>query len=342
MRQRRLRLALLAWCLAWSGREAGAQTAPFVDDAGRRVLLPTAVTRVFAGGAPAEVLLHTLAPELLGGRNRLPEGEAATFFPEAYRRPLLIRRLPDRDDPSGDAEMQALAPQVYIDYGTIDADYVASVDAIQRRTGVPGIILNGALERIPGVYRALGSVLGLASRGELLAELSERLLGRYRGVLARGAMTPRVYLACSGDGSVPCLADTSAGEQLAWLGAINVAGTRETAARGPISAEAVAAMRPDVILVPGGPPAVVRLRNDPRWQVIDAVAKGRVYSPPEVPYSWGVRPPSVNRLPGLAWMSSVLGGPLSDAEVRDDIGRFFRVFYQVALTEGQQQAFLKR
>ena len=59
---------------------ANAQTR-FVDDAKRDVQLPSRVGRVFAAGAPAEVLLYTLVPDMLAGRNRLPEGEAVEFFP---------------------------------------------------------------------------------------------------------------------------------------------------------------------------------------------------------------------------------------------------------------------
>ena len=43
--------------------------AELVDDAQRRVELPDAPSRVFAAGAPAEVLLYTLVPEMLVGRN---------------------------------------------------------------------------------------------------------------------------------------------------------------------------------------------------------------------------------------------------------------------------------
>ena len=34
----------------------------FVDDAGRAVVLPARPSRVFAAGAPADVLVYTLAP----------------------------------------------------------------------------------------------------------------------------------------------------------------------------------------------------------------------------------------------------------------------------------------
>src|SRR5262245_58300767 len=87
----------------------------FVDDAQREVQLPSRVSRVFAAGAPAEVLLYTLVPEMLAGRNRLPEGEAVEFFPPAYRNPVFIKQLPEVDNPAADAELLGLKPDVYID-----------------------------------------------------------------------------------------------------------------------------------------------------------------------------------------------------------------------------------
>ena len=58
-------LVSIVLCPAW-GQD------PFVDDAGRRVALPASVEKVFAAGAPAEVLLYTLVPEKLAGRNMVP------------------------------------------------------------------------------------------------------------------------------------------------------------------------------------------------------------------------------------------------------------------------------
>ena len=67
-----MRFRILCACTAWltlAPVPVFAQTA-FVDDASRRVALPQRVNRVFAAGAPAEVLLYTLTPEMLVGRNR--------------------------------------------------------------------------------------------------------------------------------------------------------------------------------------------------------------------------------------------------------------------------------
>src|SRR5262249_26349945 len=84
---RKLRAAV-APCLALAGALLAAHVAhaaEFVDDAGRRVELPAQVDRVFAAGAPAEILLYTLVPEMLGGLNHKPAPDALELMPPAYR-----------------------------------------------------------------------------------------------------------------------------------------------------------------------------------------------------------------------------------------------------------------
>ena len=88
--------------------------------------------------------------------------------------------------------MVALKPDMYIDCGTVGNDDIASLEAVQRRTGVPCVILNGALRRIPETYPRLGSALGVAERGERLGLAAERLMTKYRGVLKSGSGPARV------------------------------------------------------------------------------------------------------------------------------------------------------
>ncbi len=306
----------------------------FVDDARREVQLPARVSRVFAAGAPAEVLLYTLVPDMLVGRNRLPEGDAIEFFPPTYRNPVFIKQLPEVDNPAADAELLAIKPDVYVDYGTVQDDYIAAVEAVQRRTKVPGIILDGAIARIPETYRRLGAALGVPDRGERLATAADRLLTKYRGTLT-GPSSPRVYLACSADGFVPCLEDDSAGEPLRWLGGINVAGTRATSPRRPLTIDEIRALSPQVIVVTAGAGAAARLRANPVWQSLEAVKAGRVYAYPALPYNWAPRPPSVNRLPGVVWLAHAVRGRAFDADFDADIRACFRDFYHLEPTDAQ-------
>jgi iron complex transport system substrate-binding protein len=161
---------------------------------------------------------------------------------------------------------------------------------------------------------------------------------KYRGVLA--AKAPRVYLACSNDGFVPCLEDESSGEQLKWLGGVNVAGTRATSPRRPRTIDEIRSLTPHAVVVAGGSGAAARLRSNPMWQSVAAVAAGRVYQYPGLPYSWGARPPSVNRLPGLIWLAYVLQERAFDAEFAADVRAVFRDFYHLDLTDQQLQKLL--
>jgi iron complex transport system substrate-binding protein len=303
----------------------------FQDDAGRDVLLATNVERVFAAGAPAEVLLYTLVPEKLAGRNSTPSPAALELMPPAYRALRPIVNLPERDDARYDTELLALDIDVYVDYGTIDDDYVAALEAISERTRIPAIILDGSLENVPAVYRRLGAALGVRERGETLAREAERVIDKYRGALADPPV--KVYLACSANGLTPCVEGHSSGEAAALLGAVNVGG-KIGEPRRPLTVAEIRERAPDIVIAANAS-AARTLRAAPEWQDLSAVAAERIYAPPDLPFNWGPRPPSVNRLAGLIWLAYVARGRRFDDEFREDVSRFFEAFYHVTPTAAQ-------
>ncbi len=294
-------------------------------------MLPARVDRVFAAGAPAELLLYTLVPEKLAGRNHMPSPAALELMPPEYRAPRQIVNLPERDDARYDAELLALDVDVYIDYGTIDDDYVAALAAISERTRIPGIILDGSLENLPSVYRRLGAALGVPERGERLAAEAQRVIDKYRGTLSDPPV--RVYLACSPNGLTPCVEGHSSGEAAALLGAVN-AGGKIGEPRRPLTIDEIRERAPDVVIAASVSSARALLAA-PEWQQLPAVAAGRVYAPPDLPFNWGPRPPSVNRLPSLIWLAYVSRGRTFDDEFRKDVSSVFAAFYHVTPTAAQ-------
>jgi iron complex transport system substrate-binding protein len=79
------------------------------------------------------------------------------------------------------------------------------------------------------------------------------------------------------------------------------------------------------------------MRNDPEWHEVDAVANGRVYFPPEQPFSWGPRPPSVNRLLGVIWMAYALRARPFDDAFFADVTSACETFYHFTPTREQME-----
>jgi iron complex transport system substrate-binding protein len=120
------------------------------------------------------------------------------------------------------------------------------------------------------------------------------------------------------------------------LGAVNVAGTTQTAPRRPITLEDLKTWNPDAIIVLSAQVAA-KIRDDSAWRSIKAVAEHRVYAPPSLPFSWGPRPPSINRLTGMMWMAYILSDRLFDAAFFDDMRRFFTLFYHYIPSDEQMR-----
>jgi iron complex transport system substrate-binding protein len=66
---------------------------------------------------------------------------------------------------------------------------------------------------------------------------------------------------------------------------------------------------------------------------VPAVAQGRVFLAPSLPYGFIDAPPSLNRFAGLIWLLHTLYPDRIDGNLRDDIRTFYKTFYQVEPNE---------
>lgn len=120
-----------------------------------------------------------------------------------------------------------------------------------------------------------------------------------------------------------------------YCGAINVGGSVGEPRR-PLTVDEIRERAPDVV-VAANAAAAAALRAAPEWQALPVVAAGRVHAPPDLPFNWGSRPPSVNRLPGMIWLAYVARGRPFDDEFREDVNRFVAAFYHVTPTAEQYE-----
>ena len=326
-------------CLCLIGNIAVAADALIArDDAGRTRELSAPAMRIAAAGGPAEVLLYTLAPTRLVGWNREPSPAARRFIPEALQPRVIIRKLPEGRDPSRDAEFLALAPDLILDYGTVDPDYIERADAIEARLHVPYLLFDGALGRIPDAYRRIGPLVGEEARSTQLAALAQRILEKYRNLLARSP-SRRAYVTDSADGLSPIFTDMPAAEIFAWLGLENVAGRLDDAKTLPITFAQVRQWQPDVIFALN-PTLRAQAGSDTSWQGLKAVRDGKVFSAPSLPHDWIARPPSVNRLLGLVWVAMVLSPADQRPGFEQDLRELFGTLLHRELGSGELEALL--
>jgi iron complex transport system substrate-binding protein len=297
----RRRLAGLLWCL-WLLIPAAASAQDFVDAAGRTVAVPDAVHRVLPAGPPADLLLYSLAPDLLVGMVE-PWGAAeAAYVPEAYRKLAEVPRI-NRNISAADLDrLKALKPDLIVDYGDVTPAYAGIADKLQAATGIPYILLDGKLAATPVSVRGLGRLLGRGERAEEVARCAEAMLARVAAALAGLPSADRVpiFFARGDDGLQAVrpgnvngeIPDDAGGRSVvpAGKGTFVKMTTTEVGALAPKvvlldKADAAAAGTP----LQAGLPATTRFLVDP----------GR-------PIAWLDDPPSLNRLVGVVWLAGQL------------------------------------
>ena len=282
---------LLVLSLLWSGATLAAEV---TDATGRTVQVPDHVTRVLPAGPPAAILLTAIAPDLmLGWPSPVAEGTRALLAPAAAALPQ-IPRLTGRDDVI--AKIQALHPDLILDYGTVSPRYTGLAQTTQQRTGVPTILLDGSLAEIPRVVRLLGGILHREGRAETLASFAEALLAL---PVAQSAH-PRVLYARGADGLLVAAPGTDVTEVFTRLGWQVVAPEGEGTFR-PSSIEAIGALDPDIVIF-SDPAMREAVMHADAWRSVRAVRDGHVSVAPSLPFGWLEEPPSINRLLGLAWL----------------------------------------
>ena len=288
---------------------AASAQAPFLDDAGRAVALPGGpVRRVHAAGPPAAILLHALAPDLLTGWPARPPSPAeAAFLPEASAKLPEVGRLTGRDNTANLEALLRERPDLVLDYGSVRPTFAALMDRVQAQTGIPAMLLDGALAKIPLTLRRLGAAIGrdaeplAAMAGRILAE-SQRHAATLR---ARGR--PRVLYLRGPRGTETGVAGSINTEIIEFAGAENVAASALGAGSlVPVSVEQAFAWNPDwIISIHPDFPAFAR--QDRLWSALPAVRAGRLAAAPFLPFGWVDFPPSVNRLLGLLWLPVLWG-----------------------------------
>jgi iron complex transport system substrate-binding protein len=305
------------------------------DSADRTVEVPDTISRVFAAGPPASILLYTLAPQDMVGWVRTPHAAAKPFLLPSVQALPELGRLTGRGDTLNLERLLAAKPDVIIDFGTINDTYRSLADRVQTQTGIPYILIDGRFENTPAALRLLADVLGVGERGSRLADAASAIFSEVDHVLARVPQDkrPRVYLARGPEGLETGSRGSINTEIIEWVGAVNVVdGLRQKGGIANASLEQVLTWRSDTI-VTLDPRFTGEAIERPQWAVVPAVAEKRVFLAPSLPFGFVDAPPSINRLIGLTWLLHRFYPAYVEGNLHDKVRSFYHLFYQVDLDE---------
>lgn len=321
------------------------------DDAGRQVTIPGtgALEKIYYTGAPGQIFCFTLAPELAAGSTmEFSEAELA-FLPEGTGDLPYLGTLSGGKELNPEAIMAEGVQVIFSVTTATPGDYdVSSADDLQNLTGISVVVLDGSLDATPATYRTLGTLLGKEDEAEKLASYCESALSNVKNAVAEIPEDQRVSLYYA-EGSEGLQTEPKGStHSLAFdiAGANNIAQDVE-AVKGkgmsPVSLEQVLAWNPQVIIawddeVRGGADEIIR--TDGNWSTIDAVKEGRVYTMPNVPFSWCDRPPAVNRILGIQWIANTLYPEAYDVDMVEVTKEFYSMFYHAELTDEQAREIL--
>lgn len=308
---------------------AGA-TRQFIDDAGRKVAIPSNVKRVYTAGPPASILVFALAPEKLLGWTTPFRAAERPYVPKKYADLPTLGRLTGRGNTANVEVVLAARPDLIIDYGSIRPTFASLADRVQDQTGIPYILLDGAFDGIPESLRRVGDIVGESARGEEWAGYAKGMLDDVGARVAKipAAERVRVYYGRGPSGLVTGLAGSINVESLERIGAVNVAAELGRGGLVQVSIEQVLDWNPDVIATTD-PNFYAVVADTPLWSALPAVRKRRVYLSPALPFGWIDFPPSLNRLLGLYWLGKVVYPERFPESLRPHVRDFYtRAYHQ--------------
>jgi iron complex transport system substrate-binding protein len=338
---RRSALAGTAGALAFPVLLRAQEKRAIVDAARRKVEVPAHVTRVFAAGPPAAILLYALAPDLLIGWTNAFRPAEKEFVPERYGSLPEVGRLTGRGNTANLEVVLGLKPDLIFDYGTVDQTYISLANRVQQQTGIPYLLLDGKFDRIAESFLLLGEAVDRRDAADGHAGYAANLLRAFdRAIGAIPAeKRPRVYYGRGPAGLQTGLAGSINTEIIERAGAVNVAAALGPGGLANVSLEQVLGWNPDTILAID-PAFRQRALSDSAWANVKAVKEKRVFLSPNLPFGWIDFPPAINRLLGLQWLAHLFYPAAFPDDLRPIVQDFHRRFYHRVPTDKQLEQLL--
>ena len=316
--------------------ESTAATFVFSDDCGRDVPVPEEVSRIVASGPLAQIMLYTIAPDMLVGLASRWSSSAEGIVPEQYLALPYFGQL--YNTANLNVEELALAdPQVIIDLGRVMPSGTEDMDTLQQQTGIPTVFLASSAETMPETYRVLGKLLNRQEKAEQLADFCDRVYSRTLSIMEQVGDRKVTALYIKGEQGLNVLAKDAVHAETLDLLTNNLAVVNNPSSKGSgneVTMEQIALWNPELILFDSDS-IYDSVSEMDTWKELTAIAAGNYLEVPEGPWNWMGTPPAAQRYLGMIWLTAQLYPEYCDYDAKAEILEFYDLFYHCQLTEQQ-------
>ena len=305
-----------------------------VDMAGRRLDLPDNIDRVLPYDAKVSMVLFPVAYNKMVGKALLPGNKKYQLIAEEYN------KLPQIDVKNIEA-LLASNPQVIIAGTYVTSENFDRYEKIQKRTHIPVVIIDLSLDKMDKTYEFIGSLLECKDQCYPCTSFLQMIYkDTEHRITESGKNNTGVYYTIGGSGLMTDPSGSKHTEVLDYMKLNNVVKVPvPTGGHANVNMEQVLLWNPDYIFTAGfkgDKNAYTIITSSNKWKSISAVRNHKVYKVPSQPMGWFDHPPTVNRIPGIIWLSELFyGQPKEDAQKK--IIQFYKLFYKYDLSKKEYE-----
>lgn len=316
------------------------------DMAGRKVMLPDPINKVYAPSAYGSYIMYSVDQTLLAGLIfPLKQEEKEYFRKDAQKLPVIGSLFGQRQTGSIDLLLKA-KPDLIILWSAKKSALDQKAEEALTKLGLPYVYaVAESLDDYPDVFVFLGRLLGREERTERLADYCRKTLSDTRSVLSRIPVNRRlkVYYAEEADGLSTECDDSIHAELLKLAGDSNVHRCQATTHMGmeKLLPEQVKRYNPDAI-VAQEKVFFDKVPKEPAWRSVKAVKEGRVFLVPRIPFNWFDRPPSFMRILGLRWLMNSLYPDDYRIDIAKEAREFYKLFLDVDVRDQEMRSIISQ
>ncbi len=300
------------------------------DMAGRNVTIPDNIERILPYDSKTSILLFPVAQNIMMAKAIIPGSKKFKYISDEYN------QMPEIDIKNIESVL-INNPQVIIAGVFIDSDNFDRFNKLQNRTHIPVIMIDLSIAKLCDTYKFLSSILPHNKTCESCITYLNSIYKQSNNLIQENKSPDvGIYYTIGGSGLLTDPSGSKHSEVIDYLNLNNVAKiSLPNGGHANVNMEQIIEWNPQYIFTAdfkADKNAYTSIKTGSIWQNITAVKNKKIYKVPSKPFGWFDHPPTVNRIPGIIWLSHIFY-KLPEDQMKEQIKTFYKLFYKYNLTD---------